>query len=208
MKRLQLFSFTLLLMLMPTIVVASPCNLGKIDEVYGSVKVQRNGLNIGILPGMKMCKSDQFITDKLSVAVLSFVDGSQITIGKDTEFIVEEFEINPDKSNLAVFELLKGAFRMITGAITKSANRCEVKTKFAVLGVRGTDFWGGFGLTPDGLDVVMLSGKGVYVTDMQGETVELTSDGQGTTVFANIPPYSPIKWDEEKVARAVATITP
>jgi hypothetical protein len=97
---------------------------------------------------------------------------------------------------------------MVTGTITKTAHRCEVKTSLAVLGVRGTDFWGGFGLTPEGIDVVMLSGKGVYVTNRQGETVELNADGLGTTVLANMPPKTPIKWKDEKVAKAIATITP
>ena len=107
-----------------------------------------------------------------------------------------------------MFELAKGAFRAVTGFMTKRPHRFEVKTGLATIGVRGTDFWGGFGLTENGLDVVMLSGKGVYVTNNQGETVELSSSGLGTTVMAASAPTTPKKWDDEKVAKAVSTITP
>jgi len=208
MKLLKLTCLALLLLVKSAVVMASSCNLGKVDAVYGHTKVERDGLSLVTSPGMEICKNDKFVTDKVSVTELSFIDGSKITVGKDTEFIVAEYEINNDKSNLALFELLKGAFRMVTGTITKTAHRCEVKTSLAVLGVRGTDFWGGFGLTPEGIDVVMLSGKGVYVTNRQGETVELNADGLGTTVLANMPPKTPIKWKDEKVAKAIATITP
>ena len=54
----------------------------------------------------------------------------------------------------------------------------------------------------------MLSGKGVYVTNNNAETVELDADGLGTTIIAGATPSLPKKWGDEKVAKAVATITP
>lgn len=74
--------------------------------------------------------------------------------------------------------------------------------------MRGTDFWGGYGLTENGLDVVMLAGHSVYDINAQGEKVELGQAGLGATVINNSSPTTPKKWGEEKVARAVAAITP
>jgi hypothetical protein len=155
-----------------------------------------------------ICKGDKYITDSTSVIQLALRDGTVITVGKESEFTFSEYKIYKDKPNIALFELAKGAFRAVTGFMTKRPHRFEVKTSLATIGVRGTDFWGGFGLTENGLDVVMLSGKGVYVTNNQGETVELSSSGLGTTVIAATAPTTPKKWGDEKVAKAVSTITP
>lgn len=53
----------------------------------------------------------------------------------------------------------------------------------------------------------MLNGKGVYVQTEAG-TVELDSPGLGTTVVTGNAPTAAKKWGEEKVQKAVATITP
>ena len=74
------------------------------------------------------------------------------------------------------------------------------------IGVCGADFWGGFGLTAGGLDVIMPEGKGVYVDTAAGR-VELDKAGLGTTVV-NGAAQAPVAWGQDKIGRAVATITP
>lgn len=191
-----------------TIALAMPCNIGKVTSVSGNATIERNGQVFDAGTNITVCKGDKYITDNVSVVQLTLRDGSVIAVGKDSEFIIAEYKIYKDKPNLALFELTKGAFRAVTGFMTKRPHRYEVKTALATIGVRGTDFWGGFGLTENGLDVVMLSGKGIYVTSDQGATVELNSAGLGTTVLADAAPKAPIKWGDEKVAKAIATITP
>jgi hypothetical protein len=110
-----------------------------------------------------------------------------ITVGKNSDFTVREYRIYRDKPNVALFDLAQGAFRSVTGFITRRAHRFEVRTAVATIGVRGTDFWGGYGLTENGLDVLMLEGKGVYVQTEAG-TVELDKAGLGTTVVAGGAP--------------------
>ena len=144
-----------------TAVLAAPCNIGKVTSVNGNATIERNGQVFDASTDITVCKGDKYITDNVSVLQLTLRDGSVITVGKDSEFIVSEYKIYKDKPNLALFELSKGAFRAITGFMTNRPHRYEVKTTLATIGVRGTDFWGGFGLTENGLDVVMLSGKGV-----------------------------------------------
>jgi hypothetical protein len=179
-----------------------------VTSVSGSVTIERYGQVFDAGTDIVVCKGDKYITDSASIIQLTLRDGSVITVGKDSEFTFTEYKIYKDKPNLALFELAKGAFRAVTGFMTKRPHRYEVKTALATIGVRGTDFWGGFGLTENGLDVVMLSGKGVYVTNNQGETVELDAEGLGTTVIAQSAPSGPKKWGDAKVAKAVATITP
>jgi hypothetical protein len=106
-----------------------------------------------------------------------------------------------------LFELAKGAFRSITGFMTKRQHRFEVQTATATLGVRGTDFWGGYGLTENGLDVVMLEGHGVYVKNAFGQ-LELDQPGLGTTVLTGSAPAPAAAWSEAKRQKAFATVTP
>ena len=200
--------FALLFIAISPMALAAKCNVGVVDSIIGSAKIERNGQSSNVGTDVLVCKGDKFITDTGSVRRLKLRDGSQVTIGKDSEFKVAEYKIFKNKPNLALFELSKGVFRTVTGFITLRPHRFEVKTATATIGVRGTDFWGGYGLSEDGLDVIMLSGKGVYVKNIQGESVELAEAGFGTTVIDGLAPTQPVKWDADKVAKAVATITP
>ncbi len=182
------------------------CRLGKVLRVVGTVTVQRGAQNLVPVSGFGICRGDRVLTDAASIAELRLRDGSLLTVGKDTDFVIREFRLYKKQPNVALFELAKGAFRNITGLVTQRRHRYEVRTPVATIGVRGTDFWGGFGLSGDGLDVVMLEGRGVYVRNDAG-TVELERPGMGTTVLAGAPEPATL-WDEAKLKRAFATVTP
>ncbi|NOT15403.1 MAG: FecR domain-containing protein [Methylotenera sp.] len=196
------------LMSISSISIAANCNVGKVTAVHGMAVVERNGQSFEAGTDVLVCNGDKYQTDSTSVMELTLRDGSIITVGKDSVFTVSTYHIYKNKPSVALFELTKGAFRAVTGFMTKRPHRYEVKTATATIGVRGTDFWGGYGLTENGFDVVMLSGKGVYVAGVNGETVELNAEGLGTTVINQAAPTAPKKWGDEKVAKAVATITP
>lgn len=184
------------------------CNVGQVTQIKGTVELERHSNKITPIEGTKICKGDKFTTATGSIAELELRDGTKLTVGRDSQFVIREYKIYRKQPNVALFDLLQGAFRSITGSITKRPHKFEVKTAVATIGVRGTDFWGGYGVTPDGaLDVIMLSGKGVYVKNDKGQ-VELDKAGLGTTVTVDGLPSDAKAWPEEKVGRAVATITP
>lgn len=190
------------------------CRIGRVTKTTGSVELERRSVKMNPaskftpVRGTKICRGDKFITAPGAVAELTMRDGTKLTVGKDSQFIIQDFRIFKRKPNIALFELVKGAFRGITGSITKRRHRFEVATTNATIGIRGTDFWGGYGLTPDGaFDVVMLEGHGVYVKNTQGQ-VELNTAGSGTTIKVNEAPSAPKNWGDEKLKRAIATITP
>lgn len=195
------------LLLLQTLAWAQPCTVGKVLRVVGTVSVQRADRAFTPFEGVTVCRGDRFLTGPASIAELRLRDGSLITVGKDSEFVIREYRIYRDQPNVALFDLTRGAFRSITGLITRRAHRYEVRTRVGTIGVRGTDFWGGFGLTDDGLDVVMLDGRGVYVQSPEG-VVELDKPGLGTTVMPGQAPTAAKTWGEPKLQRAIATITP
>ncbi len=197
----------LILLFLPSL-ASAVCNVGNVEKVDGDAVLIRNGQSFRLGTDMLICNGDRYQTAANSVASLKLRDGSIITVGKDSDFAINDYHIYKGKPNNASFELVKGAFRSVTGFITKRPHRYEVKTALATIGIRGTDFWGGFGLTENGLDVVMLEGHGVYVIDPEGNKVELDKPGLGTTVIAGQPPTAPKAWSAAKVEKAVSTITP
>ncbi|MBP7230056.1 MAG: FecR domain-containing protein, partial [Moraxellaceae bacterium] len=142
----------LVLMLLPGLVTAAPCRVGEVVRLVGDVSVVRPARQFTPILGMKICIGDRFVTGPSSIAELRLRDGSLITVGKGSDFTVREYRIYRNKPNVALFDLSQGAFRSITGFITRRAHRFEVRTAVATIGVRGTDFWGGYGLTENGLD--------------------------------------------------------
>lgn len=200
----------LAILLLPTLALArpaaGPCRVGEVTRLVGAVTLQRDTRVFAPFTGIQLCQGDRFVTGPGSIAELRLRDGSLITVGKDSEFVIRDYRIFRDRPNQALFDLTRGAFRSITGFITKRSHRYEVRTPVGTIGVRGTDFWGGFGLTAGGLDVIMLEGKGVYVDTPAGR-VELDKAGLGTTVV-NGRAQAPVAWGQDKIGRAVATITP
>jgi len=184
------------------------CRMGEVTWVSGKVELERRSAIITPVSGTKICRGDKLRTALGAVTEIKFRDGTKVTVGKDSEFVIRDFRINTRKPNVALFELIKGAFRSVTGTITKRRNRFEVTTRAATIGIRGTEFWGGYGLTPDGaFDVVMLEGRGVYVKNARGQ-VELDQVGLGTTIKEGEAPTVPKKWGEEKLKRALETLAP
>jgi hypothetical protein len=207
--RLSLFAFASLLLLLAGHATADArdCRVGEIVRVHGKVEVIRSGSTHTPVAGERVCERDRFVTDRRGVAELKLSDGSELTIGRDTTFVISAWKPRRVRANVATFELVTGAFRALTGEMTKRRHRFEVKTNIATIGVRGTEFWGGLDMSPGALDVIMLKGKGVYVTNDAG-TSEITTAGQGVTVIGGGAPKAPVAWSEEKVKKAVSTITP
>src|SRR5262249_41421970 len=100
---------------------------------------------------------------------------------------------------------LAGAFRFVTGKVAPSATRdASVTTPFAVIAVRGTDFWGG---PIDGAFGVLLFDGAVSVTNA-GAATDLTMPGDGVNLPTLVsPPGGVLTWAADKVDRAVATVT-
>ena len=139
-------------------------------------------------------------------AILRFTDGTMLTMGGNTQMKVEDFNFHKDQKQ-ARFEFLKGAFRVVTGAITKTSNPSfTVNTPIGSIGVRGTDFWGGNLNHDDSIDVVLLESEHTVEVSNQYGKVELKQTGEGTTLLPNKAPLTPRKWPQEKLNRALKTV--
>lgn len=77
-------------------------------------------------------------------AVLRFDDGQQVVIGENTLFRITDYRYRADAepaANRAIFDLLRGALRMISGAVVaKNRDNFQLRIPQATIGIRGTDF--------------------------------------------------------------------
>lgn len=179
---------------------------GKVSRLRGEVTAKS-----GEMQRKLSLNDDVFVSDKLSTGAdarveIRFHDGSSVTLGQHTVFSVHEFHHNEgDESVHAVLEVTDGAFRATTSKIFKAhpKNVFEVRTATAVIGARGTDFWGGRG---KGLwEIALLEGTSIYVENAKGR-VEITTPGFGTDVSDGAAPTTPHKWAAPRVERALNTV--
>ena len=89
-------------------------------------------------------QGDTLITEKRTYARIKFNDNSEVTLRPESQFKIEAFSYNQAKpgEDKALFELVKGGLRALTGHVGKRGDpdSYKMKTPAAVIGIRGTIF--------------------------------------------------------------------
>jgi hypothetical protein len=191
----------------PTASAAESPLAGVVTHVQGSASVDRSASSMALSVGQQVLIGDRVVTGRDARVGLKMTDGGVLRLGADTVFVIEDYSYSEQagKGRARIF-LLKGAMRLITGAIAKLQERdFKLETVVAMTGVRGTDFWAGFYFS-DALDVALFDGAGVHVENAAGR-VEIARAGDGTTVKGpDLPPSAPIRWGREKYDAAVQSV--
>ncbi len=176
--------------------------IGEVDLIAGSPLVLRGGTMISLRKGSKIHVKDTIFTDDNAKLRIEMSDGTLVTLGNNSQFVFHVYSYR-DPAPIARMSFTEGSFRISTDRFMKrDAARFEVTTPLAVIGVRGTDFWGGFIFGDNELDVALLSEGGIYITNDQG-SVDITRPGYGTTVKFGAAPTTPEQWPTLKAFRAV-----
>lgn len=118
---------------------------GKVGYMSGTLVTQRADGTIKVLgPKSEILAGDMLITAKDSYAQVQMNDGAQMTLRPNSNLKIEDYRFNREEpeSDNAVFRLLKGGFRTVTGLIGKRGNvdAYKVRAASATIGIRGTDF--------------------------------------------------------------------
>jgi hypothetical protein len=177
--------------------------IGKITRVQGDANGTVEGVTRVLGVNDAVYLDEAVATGADARLELAFDDQSVLTIGERANVRLDAFVYRPDANVVKV--TLAGAFRFISGRVNPGAARDEtVTTPFAVIAIRGTDFWGG---PIDGTFGVLLFEGAVSVTNA-GATTNLNAPGDGVTMAtAASPPAGVVVWAADKVARAVDTVT-
>ena len=186
---------------------SSAASVGVVVTLVGEAEWQRQGTVTAMSRGDHIEAGDRLTTGAEARVVLRMNEGSVVTLGGDTQVVFSEWQYQEDSdSNSGKMEFVEGAFRFVTGLITKQVKPdLQVQTPAGTIGIRGTDFWGGY-LEADVLDVVLLDGEhALAISNSAGEVV-IPEPGLGVSVVAGESPQAPKVWSDEKLARAVKTI--
>ncbi|GAB1392083.1 hypothetical protein MASR1M60_02460 [Rhodocyclaceae bacterium] len=103
--------------------------------------------------GSQIEPGETLVTERNTYAQVRFIDQGVVTLKPGTHFKVESFAFDekaPEKDG-AVFGLLKGALRTVTGLIGKRGNQdaYSMRTPTATIGIRGTQFLAEFVPEPE-----------------------------------------------------------
>ncbi len=150
---------------------------------------------------------DELITGKHARLHLSMRDNTQLTLGENTQFSINHYTYTAEQHGGADLELVRGVFRAVTGLIGKlNPAGFSVTTPAATIGIRGTDFWGGYHFS-DALDVALLNGKGIDIENAQGK-VAINQPNYGSTIaHANARPSPPKQWGTQKLNAARESVS-
>lgn len=151
-----------------------------------------------------------FFQDLLETSVrarlaVTLEDGTALTLGEKASLRIDEFVYQPDDDTGGLsLSVLEGAFLFVGGETeNREQSRVKINTPVGTLGVRGTTVWGG---RIDGSFGVLVTEGRVTVRNTAGE-VDL-GPGEGTMIDAmDSAPAAPKKWPEEKVRRALQTVS-
>ena len=120
-----------------------PAPAGRAGFVRGRV-VARSGSRARTLEsGAPVYVGDTLLSDAGAYAVIAFRDESRVTLLPNSEFEVEELRFEPaePESGSAIFRLLRGGLRAVSGLIGKSRGRgYKMRTAVATIGIRGTGY--------------------------------------------------------------------
>ncbi len=118
---------------------------GTIRYMSGTLVAQRTDGTVRVLtPKSTVQPGDLLVTGKKSYAQVVMNDGTKMTMRPDSNLKIEayQFKQSAPQADNAVFRLLKGGFRTVTGLIGKRGNKDAYKLRAsgATIGIRGTDF--------------------------------------------------------------------
>lgn len=117
---------------------------GTVMQLSGPLMVKKADGKVKILAiKSEVEQGDTLLTEKETYAMIKLIDNSEITLKPNTSFVIEQFSYTAEQpdGDHAIFSLLKGGLRSVTGLLGKrNKERFEMKTPAATIGIRGTTF--------------------------------------------------------------------
>ena len=180
--------------------------IGTVLEVEGKAAISAPGQDpVSVVLNAPVHLDDVIETGKGARVFILFIDNAEITLSENTKLAIDKWIYDPENGehNKGVYSILEGTFLYVSGLMAKVEKPdVQIRTPVGSIGVRGTEFWGGY---IDGAYGVLVNDGSVIVTTDIG--VSTLDKGQGLAVRDNDSKLAaPKAWADEKVQRAVATV--
>jgi len=176
--------------------------VGALRVVRGSVSLESpDGSVSRAKVGTPVYEKDTLETKGEAQAQVDFKDGNQIVLQSDSKLKVDEYEADSKKDKRAVLDLIHGKVRnKVQQKYDGAKSSYQVKTRAAVAGVRGTDFFVSYFIHPSTnkveSKVETLSGHVMLASLDDRHKIDLF-EGQGASFVVSIPESKSVFTSEE-----------
>ena len=165
-------------------ITLSASSIAHVTAITGFADIKRDSENIKAILGSAIEQKDTILTKENSKLQVIFKDETIISIGKNSEFSVQEYLFEDNQTPIVKFGMIRGALRTITGEIGNIApQKFRVATKTATIGIRGTNF--SIFVDDDGstqafctFGAISVSIAGITHTVNQGFYIQVSSQGK------------------------------
>ena len=123
--------------------------IASIKTVQGNCSVRRGAQTLPATEGMHLQLGDVLVTSTDGGLAFIMRDGTRVSLGPQTELTVDQFAYDPSHGKFALLlKLGSGILAYVSGKIaTFSPESVRVQTPVATIGVRGTKFVVGLGVS-------------------------------------------------------------
>jgi hypothetical protein len=201
MFRLQLAALAFIVCV--TSSLAGETSIGTVRRVQAQVDALRAADILKLSVAAPLEANDVLRSGERARLEAELVDGTKLTLGESAELKLDNFVYDPENSaRNRLIARIKGAFLFVGGKVEGAGSEVKIITANAVMGVRGTTFWGG----PIDNAYGVLALSGVVTVSTNAGSVTLT-ERQGTMITAaDAAPDAPKTWPGAKRDRAIATV--
>jgi hypothetical protein len=174
---------------------------GKVLLAVGDVSAIRGAERVRLTAGAAVNAGDAVLTGVESYAQIRFSDDALVALRPETEFRIERFNFtgSQDGSEAAIFRLVRGGFRTLTGQIGKlNHDQYQLLTTQATIGIRGTHYQVQICATGQCKNRGADAAAGMYGGAYEGSVVVANGYGSGefgADEFFYVPDgQAPLRW--------------
>ena len=173
-------------------------NVGVTSAVLPQARSTRpNEDTLTLRIGVDIVANERVVTDAKGKLQLLFLDGSALTVGPNSEVVVDEFIYDPKaKTGSLAFSATKGVFRLVGGRISKT-KAVILRTPESVIGIRGGIATAE--ITPVKVTATFIFGDRMTV-ESNGATVAVTRPGFKISAQPGQPPSAPVQATEQELS--------
>ena len=131
------FAALILFLLAPS-VHAEPQAIGETSKIIKRVVGTVEDVNRSLIDADKVHRRELIETSGNSATKLVFADGSTLSVGPDSDVLLDEFVYAGGEEDTSIITLTKGVIRFVSGSMRKQG--VEIRTPAATIGIRGTNF--------------------------------------------------------------------
>jgi hypothetical protein len=130
------------LLLSSLICYGNDLSIGKVKTLQGEVVVIRNNKELSLIINDNIYQNDTLRTAINSSVGIIFIDDTVLSLGPQTELVVDEYVFSPEKGAMAmIIRMIKGTASYLSGIIGRqSPDSVKFQLPEASIAIRGTHF--------------------------------------------------------------------